>query len=461
MVINVKNDLLKGSPVRTVIIFALPIMLSSLLQYSYNFVDNIIVGRYVGTEALAAVGNISSINSFIIGTALGLTSGFTIPVAQKFGAQDYKAMNKYAGNSISLSFLIGVIIAVVAHIVSYPILRLINTPDNIIELSASYINILYFGVPIQMLFNNFTGIARALGDSKRPLYFLVVSVIVNLFLDILLVKNFDMGVEGAAIATVFSYFVAAVFAGIFVLKKEKGLNVKFSDLKISSKHCIEQLKLGIPVSLQFTITSIGSMVLQTAINAFGSSAIAAITAAGRVEQVMNIPMSGLGVSNSTFVSQNYGAKQYERILKSVKNIFILDVIVSVACSAVLIFAGPYVVKWFVDDPNAQMLSYANQYLYTIGGCYVFVSILFVFRNTLQGLGCTYANAIAGAGELIGRILVSYCFTPLFGFAAVCFAGPCAWVLADIPLIVIYLRKRKEFKALIKSQEGAEPCRITM
>lgn len=461
MVINVKNDLLKGSPVRTVIIFALPIMLSSLLQYSYNFVDNIIVGRYVGTEALAAVGNISSINSFIIGTALGLTSGFTIPVAQKFGAQDYKAMNKYAGNSISLSFLIGVIIAVVAHIVSYPILRLINTPDNIIELSASYINILYFGVPIQMLFNNFTGIARALGDSKRPLYFLVVSVIVNLFLDILLVKNFDMGVEGAAIATVFSYFVAAVFAGIFVLKKEKGLNVKFSDLKISSKHCIEQLKLGIPVSLQFTITSIGSMVLQTAINAFGSSAIAAITAAGRVEQVMNIPMSGLGVSNSTFVSQNYGAKQYERILKSVKNIFILDVIVSVACSAVLIFAGPYVVKLFVDDPNAQMLSYANQYLYTIGGCYVFVSILFVFRNTLQGLGCTYANAIAGAGELIGRILVSYCFTPLFGFAAVCFAGPCAWVLADIPLIVIYLRKRKEFKALIKSQEGAEPCRITM
>ncbi len=461
MVINVKNDLLKGSPVRTVIIFALPIMLSSLLQYSYNFVDNIIVGRYVGTEALAAVGNISSINSFIIGTALGLTSGFTIPVAQKFGAQDYKAMNKYAGNSISLSFLIGVIIAVVAHIVSYPILRLINTPDNIMELSASYINILYFGVPIQMLFNNFTGIARALGDSKRPLYFLVVSVIVNLFLDILLVKNFDMGVEGAAIATVFSYFVAAVFAGIFVLKKEKCLNVKFSDLKISSKHCIEQLKLGIPVSLQFTITSIGSMVLQTAINAFGSSAIAAITAAGRVEQVMNIPMSGLGVSNSTFVSQNYGAKQYERILKSVKNIFILDVIVSVACSAVLIFAGPYVVKWFVDDPNAQMLSYANQYLYTIGGCYVFVSILFVFRNTLQGLGCTYANAIAGAGELIGRILVSYCFTPLFGFAAVCFAGPCAWVLADIPLIVIYLRKRKEFKALIKSQEGAEPCRITM
>ena len=453
-----KNDLLKGSPVRSVVLFALPIMLSSLLQYSYNFVDNIIVGRYVGTQALAAVGNIGAINSFIIGAALGLTSGFTIPVAQRFGARDMKAMNRYAGNSIALSLIIGIAIMIIAHIVSDPILRLINTPDDIIELSAAYINILYFGVPIQMLFNNFTGIARALGDSKRPLYFLIVSVIVNLFLDILLVKNFQMGVEGAAIATVFSYFVAALFAGIFVLKKEKELNVTKKDLVPDVKIGWEQLKLGIPVSLQFTITSIGSMVLQSAINGFGSSAIAAITAAGRVEQIMNIPMSNLGVSNATFVSQNYGAKQYERILKSVKNIFFLDVAISVACSAVLILAGPYVVRLFIDEPDPQIFSYANQYLYTIGGCYVFVSILFVFRNTLQGLGATYANAIAGAGELVGRFLVAFLLTPVFGFAAVCLAGPCAWVLADIPLVVIYLRKRKAFKALIKSQEGVMPCR---
>ena len=453
-----KNDLLKGSPVRSVVLFALPIMLSSLLQYSYNFVDNIIVGRYVGTQALAAVGNIGAINSFIIGAALGLTSGFTIPVAQRFGARDMKAMNRYAGNSIALSLIIGIAIMIIAHIVSDPILRLINTPDDIIELSAAYINILYFGVPIQMLFNNFTGIARALGDSKRPLYFLIVSVIVNLFLDILLVKNFQMGVEGAAIATVFSYFVAALFAGIFVLKKEKELNVTKKDLVPDVKIGWEQLKLGIPVSLQFTITSIGSMVLQSAINGFGSSAIAAITAAGRVEQIMNIPMSNLGVSNATFVSQNYGAKQYERILKSVKNIFFLDVAISVACSAVLILAGPSVVKLFIDEPDPQIFSYANQYLYTIGGCYVFVSILFVFRNTLQGLGATYANAIAGAGELVGRFLVAFLLTPVFGFAAVCFAGPCAWVLADIPLVVIYLKKRKAFKAFIKSQEGVMPCR---
>ena len=343
-----KNDLLSGNPAKSVVLFALPIMLSSLLQYSYNFVDNIIVGQYVGTQALAAVGNIGAINSFIIGTALGLTSGFTIPVAQKFGAGEYRKMNNYAGNSITLSLVIGVSIVVVAHIISNPILRLINTPDDIFKLSADYINILYFGVPIQMLFNNFTGIARSLGDSKRPLYFLILSVLVNLALDILLVGKLGLGVRGAAAATVISYFAACVFAGVFVLKKEKELNIKKSDLVPNKKIFAEQMKLGIPVSLQFTITSIGSMILQTAINGFGSSAIAALTAAGRVEQVMNIPMSGLGVANATFVSQNYGAGKYERIIKSVNKILILDLLISVFCSAVLIFAGPYAVRWFVS-----------------------------------------------------------------------------------------------------------------
>lgn len=408
-----KNDLLSGNPVKSVVLFALPIMLSSLLQYSYNFVDNIIVGQYVGTQALAAVGNIGAINSFIIGTALGLTSGFTIPVAQKFGAGEYRKMNNYAGNSITLSLVIGVSIVVVAHIISNPILRLINTPDDIFKLSADYINILYFGVPIQMLFNNFTGIARSLGDSKRPLYFLILSVLVNLALDILLVGKLGLGVRGAAAATVISYFAACVFAGVFVLKKEKELNIKKSDLVPNKKIFAEQMKLGIPVSLQFTITSIGSMILQTAINGFGSSAIAALTAAGRVEQVMNIPMSGLGVANATFVSQNYGAGKYERIIKSVNKILILDLLISVFCSAVLIFAGPYAVRWFVSNPDAQMVSYAKQYLYTIGGCYALVSLLFVFRNTLQGLGFTYANAIAGVGELLGRMLVSFFVDSLF------------------------------------------------
>lgn len=444
-----KNDMLKGSIVKSIVIFALPIMASALLQYSYNLIDNIIVGRYISEDALAAVGCIGPINGFIIGTALGLTSGFTIPVSQKFGAGDKRAMNMYAGSSITLSLMIGIAIVIIAHIVSNPILRLIRTPENIIKLSSAYINILYFGVPFQMLFNNFTSICRAVGDSKKPMWFIIISVITNLVLDILFVGVFSLGVEGAAAATVISYGVAALFSGVYVMKKQPVMSIKKNDLKPNVRISWEQLKLGIPVSLQFTITSIGSMILQSAINSFGSTAVAAITAAGKVEQITNIPMSALGVSNSTFVAQNYGAKNYKRIISSVRRILVLDLIVCVICSTILILAGPYVVRLFIETPSAEIMGYAKQYLYTIGGCYFLVSLLYVFRNTLQGLGFTYANTIAGAGELVGRLLVAYCFARLFGFAAVCFAGPVAWLLADIPLIMLYLRVKRQ-KLLLQS-----------
>ena len=288
-----------------------------------------------------------------------------------------------------------------------------------------------------MLFNNFTSICRAVGDSKMPTLFIVISVLSNLVLDILFVAVLSWGVEGAASATVISYGIAAISSGYYVLKKQPIISIKKSDLKINLKIAWELLKLGIPVSLQFTITSFGSMILQSAINSFGSTAVAAITAAGKVEQITNIPMSALGVSNSTFVAQNYGAENYKRIVVSVKKILVLDLIVSVVCSVVLIFGGPYVVRLFIENPSAEIMSYATRYLYTIGGCYFLVSLLFVFRNTLQGLGFTFANTIAGAGELVGRLVVSYFFAKVFGFAAVCFAGPAAWLLADIPLIILY------------------------
>lgn len=448
-----KHDLLTDKPIKSIIRFALPIMATSLLQYNYNLVDNIIVGRYVGTDALAAVGNVGSINSFIVGAALGLTSGFTIPVAQKFGARDYDRMNKYAANSISLSVFIGVVIVIVAHILSTPLLKLIDTPDNIIEMSSSYINVLYYAVPIQMLMNNFQALCRAVGESKKPLYFVISSVFVNLGLDLLFVGKFGWGVVGAAWATAISQIVATVLCGIYLVKYNKEINLKAKDLILDLRYSWDQIKLGIPISLQFTITSIGSMTLQSAVNSFGSNVIAGFTAASRVEQLTNIPMSGLGVATMIFVSQNYGAGKYQRIIKSVKNIFFLDVFVSVICSITLVIIGPYVVKLFMSDYNADIMYAAQHYLWAIAECYSLVAILFVFRNTLQGLGFTYANTIAGAGELFGRLAVALIFTKLIGFDAICYAGPVAWLLADIPLIVIYLKKQKKFKQLALSQKG--------
>lgn len=432
------NDMLSGNALKSVILFAVPIMLSSLLQYNYNFIDNIIVGRYVSTDALAAVGNVGSINSFIIGTALGLTSGFTIPVAQAVGAGDRKKINRYAGSSVMLALVIGVGIVVVARIISRPLLRLIGTPDEIIDLSASYVNILYFAVPLQMLSNNFNAISRALGESKKPLYFFAVSVVVNFILDLLFVKHFSWGVEGAAAATMISHLCACVLTGIYIFRFKDDIHITKSDLKLRKNVVFEQLKLGIPVSIQFTVTAVGSMCMQSAVNSFGADVMAGFTAAGRVENLTNIPMSGLGVANQTFVAQNYGAKQYDRIRKSVRQIFVLDIAVSVIMSILLYSVGEPMVRLFSTELNADMMYAAKKYILAVSQCYSLVAVLFVLRNSLQGLGYTFSNAVAGAGELVGRISIAFLFTKLIGFNAVCYAGPAAWLLADIPLAIIYL-----------------------
>ena len=444
-----EQDMLYGNAMKSIIFFSLPIMLSSLLQYNYSLVDNIIVGRYVSTDALAAVGNVGAINSFVIGAAFGLTSGFTIPVAHAFGAKDKRRVSHYSGSSVTVAAVIGIFIVAVALLLSRPLLKLIKTPDEIIDLSQRYVNVLYLGIPFQMLSNNFTAISRAVGESKKPLYFFMISVGVNFVLDLLFVKQFGWGVEGAAWATLVSEIIAAVLTGIYVFRCNENVKITAADLKPDFKTMWEQIKLGIPVSLQFTITAIGSMCMQTAINGFGANVIAGFTAAGRVENLTNIPMSGLGVATQTFVGQNYGAKNYRRITDSVRNIFILDLFVSVAMSTTLYFIGPPMVRLFMTENNDAIMSAAKEYILATAQCYSMVAILFVLRNTLQGLGFTYSNMIAGAGEFFGRIAVAFVFTPLIGFKAVCYAAPAAWLLADIPLAIIYLKKHKYFLSLAK------------
>lgn len=442
-----QNLMLTGKPIKSIVKFSLPIMASSLLQYNYTLVDNILVGRYVSTDALAAVGGVGSINSFIIGAALGLTSGFTIPVAQAFGAKNQDKINKYSGSSITVSLILGIILVIIAHAISTPLLKLIGTPNEILGLSSAYVNILYFAIPFQMLSNNFTAISRAVGESKKPLYYFIISIFVNFLLDLLFIIVFHWSVEGAALATLISHITAAALTGNYILRHNKNVHITKENLKPNIKTAFTQLKLGIPVSLQFTVTSIGSMILQSAVNSFGTATIAGFTAAGRVENLANIPLSGLSVGTQTFVGQNYGAGNYDRIIKSVKKIFVLDIMLSAVLSAALLTVGMPMVRLFMTEPNEEVLFAAHKYLIATAECFSLVAVLFVLRNTLQGLGFTYANAIAGAGELIGRIAIALIFTPLIGFNAVCYAAPAAWLLADIPLAIIYLKKQKKFKAL--------------
>ena len=436
-------SMLTDSPLKSIILFALPIMASSMLQFNYSLVDNIIVGRYVSDNALAAVGCVGPINSFIIGAALGLTTGFTIPVAHAFGEGDKRKLSHYAGSSILIAFTVGMVIMVVSHLISPLLLDAVKTPDEIKDIAASYINILYYGIPIQMLSNNFTAISRATGESRRPLYFFSISVVVNFLLDLLFVKYLSLGVEGAAVATLISHCIACALNGIYVLRYNKHLSLKRRDFRPGIRTVLYQIRLGIPVSLQFTVTSVGSMCLQSVVNSFGTDVIAGFTAAGRVEGITNIPMSGLGVATQTFVGQNYGAGNYGRIKDGVRKIFVLDLCVSVAMSLILYFIAEPVITLFGEDMNAAIMAAAKRYILAIAQCYSLVAILFVMRNTLQGMGFTYANSVAGVGEFVGRLSVAFILTPMLGFDAVCYAGPAAWLLADIPLIIIYLVKSRQ------------------
>lgn len=440
-------SMLTDSPLKSIILFALPIMASSLLQFNYSLVDNIIVGRYVSEQALAAVGCVGPINSFIIGAALGLTTGFTIPVAHAFGEGNKSKLCHYAGSSIFIALVIGCVIMVLSHIISPVLLNLVDTPEDIKDIASSYINILYYGIPIQMLSNNFTAISRCTGESKKPLYFFCVSVIVNFILDIVFVKYWHLGVEGAAVATLISHCVACLLNATYVLRFNSNIKLKKDDFKPNKHTIFYQIKLGIPVSLQFTVTSVGSMCLQSVVNSFGTNVIAGFTAAARVEGITNIPMSGLGVATQTFVGQNFGAGNYVRIKDGVRKIFILDLLVSVAMSLILYFTAEPVITLFGDNMNGEIMVAAKRYILAIAQCYSLVAILFVMRNSLQGMGFTYANSIAGIGEFFGRVAVAFILTPLLGFDAVCYAGPAAWLLADIPLIIIYLKKRQQFRNL--------------
>ena len=446
-----KNSMLEGSPLKSILMFALPVMASSMLQYNYSLVDNIIVGRYVSEQALAAVGTVGPINSFIIGAALGLTTGFSIPVTHAYGEGNKEKLSRFAGSSVSLAFIVGGVIAVAAHIISPFLLRLIGTPAEITGLSSAYINILYYGVPVQMLSNNFTALARSVGESRKPLYFFCVSVVVNLCLDLLFVKELGMGVEGAALATLISHCTVCAMGAVYIFRFNKEIDIRKTDLVPRKKTVFKQISLGIPVSIQFTVTAVGSMCLQSVVNSFGTNVIAGFTAANRVENLTNIPMSGLGVATQTFVGQNYGAGRYDRIVSGVRKIFLLDLMVSVVMSLTLYFMGESVVSLFSADMSPEIMVAAKRYILAISQCYSPVALLCVIRNTLQGLGFTYANSVAGIGEFFGRLAVAFILTPALGFDAVCYAGPAAWLLADIPLIIIYLTKRRKFMTLSRQQ----------
>ena len=439
------NDMTTGNPVKLILLFSIPLLIGNIFQQFYSMVDTIIVGRFIGVEALAAVGTTSSMVFLVNGFVMGLTSGFAVLISQKYGAKDEVGVKEAVASSIILSIIATILVTFISVLSAKPLLILMNTPSNIMKDASTYIIILYAGNIAIIFYNMMAAILRALGDSKTPLYFLIVSSVLNIILDLVLIINFKMGVAGAAYATVISQGVSAILCVIYTYKRYKILRLKKDDFKVKKKYYRKHLKVGIPMALQFSITSIGIMTVQSAINIFGSTVIASYAASSKVLQLVMQPAITLGVTMATYCGQNIGAKRYDRIKEGVKKCVQISIITSVISAIILIFLGKYFVMMFVSNPDAEILSYAQQVLNISAIFFIPLGLIFVYRNALQGIGDSFIPMMAGVYELVARAVVAFTLPKVLEFMGICLADPVAWFAAVIPLAYTYYKREKSFK----------------
>ncbi len=439
------NDMTTGNPVKLILLFSIPLLIGNIFQQFYSMVDTIIVGRFIGVEALAAVGTTSSMVFLVNGFVMGLTSGFAVLISQKYGAKDEVGVKEAVASSIILSIIATILVTFISVLSAKPLLTLMNTPSNILKDASTYIIILYAGNIAIIFYNMMAAILRALGDSKTPLYFLIVSSVLNIILDLVLIINFKMGVAGAAYATVISQGVSAILCVIYTYKRYKILRLKKDDFKVKKKYYRKHLKVGIPMALQFSITSIGIMTVQSAINIFGSTEIASYAASSKVLQLVMQPATTLGVTMATYCGQNIGAKRYDRIKEGVKKCVQISIITSVISAIILIFLGKYFVMMFVSNPDAEILSYAQQVLNISAIFFIPLGLIFVYRNALQGIGDSFIPMMAGVYELVARAIVAFTLPKVLEFMGICLADPVAWFAAVIPLAYTYYKREKSFK----------------
>lgn len=436
-------DMTKGKPFKLILTFIFPVLCGNLFQQFYNMVDTIIVGRFVGFDALGAVGATGTIMFLIIGFSTGLTSGFTVITAQKFGAGDYDGVKVSVYNALFLSVFVTVIMTAVSVLGMPSLLRLMNTPEDIFEMSYQYITIICGGLTFTILYNILASLLRAVGNSKAPLYFLIISATLNIGLDLLFIKGFSLGVVGASLATVVSQGISGILCAIYTMKKVPMLVPTKEQRRINSQCIKNQLMIGIPMALQFSITAVGTIMVQAALNNFGSTIIASYTAANKVSQFMTLPYSAMGVTMATYAAQNRGINDISRIRKGVRVSTILNAVYSVVIYAVAIAALSPMMKLFIDTsslevPFETVFSYGKIYMLISGTCFIPLGEIFILRNAMQGCGFSLMPMLGGVVELISRAIISTIATKKMSFEGVCAADPITWLVTAIFLVIAYL-----------------------
>ena len=452
-------DMTKGRPLPLILKFVIPLVIGNIFQQLYNMADTIIVGRFVGDKALAAVGSTGTVMFLVTGFAQGMTAGFSVLTAQRYGAGDSEGVKRSVGNGAILALMVTIILTFISVVMMDPLLRLMNTPEDIFQDAYTYISLICWGLCGTILYNLVSSYLRAVGNSKVPLYFLIMSAVLNVVLDLVLIINFHMGVAGAAVATVISQLVSGIVCVIYIYKAVPMLRPERRHYAFHKGDSKYQIAMGLPMALQFSITACGTMVMQSAINLFGSTAVAAFTAANKLQNLLTQGMVAMGQMSATYAGQNCGKGDYGRIREGVKASIKIDVIYSILASIFLTVALPYGIRLFFAGDITELMPYGRTYVNISVIFYIPLSFIFVFRNFMQGCGFGFLPMMGGVVELAARFVVAQIAIALHSFVLACACDPAAWVAACVFTGVSYcfvmkkLDRRKEAYLRTKQEQA--------
>lgn len=445
-------DMTTGDPIKRILRFFTPVLLGNLLQQFYSMADSIIVSRFLGVDAFSGVSATGSLNFLILGSALGICSGFAIPISQHFGAGDHTALRRYFANSLYLAGVISLLLALTTGLLSSQILTLMGTPENIFPYSLTYIRLIFFGIPATMLYNLLSGVLRAVGDGRTPLYMLLCSTIMNIFLDLLFIVMFQTGIAGAAMATVLAQLLSGLLCAAVIYRKFDILHIHKDERRANAEIMGRLLNTGVPMGLQFSITAIGSTILQASVNSLGSQAVAAIGAGAKVQFIFTSPMEAVGVTMATYCGQNLGARRVDRVRVGVRRITFIMLAYSLAAFGAQSLAGRQIAQLFIDSREVEILNLSTHFLNIVVGSSFLLALVLIYRNAIQGLGYSRISMAAGLMELVGRTFVAFVLVGAMGFNGACFANPAAWICADAVLLPIYFVIVKRLQAQTKQSD---------
>ncbi len=432
-----------GSPLRLILVFMIPLLLGNLFQQFYNIVDAMIVGRLLGADALAAVGSSSSVQFLVLGFCMGSCAGFGIPVSQRFGAEDMQGLRRYVYHSAAVTAVIAVVLTALTALLCPMIVRIMQTPDNIYRDAYQYLLVIFLGIPFTLLYNLLSSLLRAVGNSKAPFLFLAVSTFLNVFLDLFCIAVLHLGCAGAAIATVASQALSGLACLVYIIRCMPVLHPEKADCRWNGSIARNLVVMGVPMGLQYSVTAIGSMVMQSANNGLGSIYVSGFTAGTKVKQLMLCPFDAVSTAMATFVGQNMGARRMDRVKQGICITLITAVGYGLLAGVIMNVGGHFLGSLFVDAANASVIDAAAHYMGALGVLYWLLAILDVTRYAIQSLGYSGRSVISGAMEMVARIVVAMIFVPLFGYTAICWTDQAAWFAACaylIPMLLHLLRK---------------------